>query len=542
MAGDDKQPAKNFASNGIILAVLIATGTAVYNHRAPLEGARPPVTDQPAKLEPARDDPEARLWQDPFGAVLKQYQDEIAKAADGQPDAEAPCTSVHCQSPLASVNGKTLVLAVTVQGSSFSDIVEARRRARYAVVSALGIAGFKPETEDHIHYYRPQACPATYEQPVAPEASSHRGNNAASLAKRKTKQKTALNSGRSESSDASGANSKSKPCLPKTSPWPHQVIPYEWFESADPFRVLVLWIKEDAFGKQPLRSLASLLPLLCPETSGNDCKANATLNIVGPSASTTLEAMLKEVSTADCPAFGGLNNGITFYAFSPTADNKALMPSYLSQNSVHQYLSAKCPHLKFFRTIATDGVLAKALVGELRKRNVDPLSVMDHPQQHVALISEWDTPYGRFFPNSMMRAFLPQWTAKASPMPWLHKFSYLRGLDGQAAAEPGSKKDSKTDSSSSKPSGILDLVKAQTNPNDDARASDRPDGQGQFDYLRRIADDLTALNEDLRAKGEAGIRAIGVVGSDVYDSCLFSVRCGRSFRMLCFSQPILTPC
>jgi hypothetical protein len=82
VADDDKQPAKNLASNGLILAVLIATGAAVYNHMAPLQGARPPVIETPIHQETAIEDVEARLWQDPFVAVAEQYRDQVAKDAN----------------------------------------------------------------------------------------------------------------------------------------------------------------------------------------------------------------------------------------------------------------------------------------------------------------------------------------------------------------------------------------------------------------------------------------------------------------------------
>ena len=61
-----------------------------------------------------------------------------------------------------------------------------------------------------------------------------------------------------------------------------------------------------------------------------------------------------------------------------------------------------------------------------------------------------------------------------------------------------------------------DIFKAPT----DAKPIDRPIGQRQFDYLRRIADHLRKIDEKLRRDDEGSIRAIGVVGSDVFDKLL----------------------
>ena len=49
--------------------------------------------------------------------------------------------------------------------------------------------------------------------------------------------------------------------------------------------------------------------------------------------------------------------------------------------------------------------------------------------------------------------------------------------------------------------------------------ANKAEGQAQFDYLSRLGEQLATLEEQLSAKGEH-IKAIGVVGSDVYDTLL----------------------
>ncbi len=95
-------------------------------------------------------------------------------------------------------------------------------------------------------------------------------------------------------------------------------------------------------------------------------------------------------------------------------------------------------------------------------------------------------------------------------------YSYLKGLDGQLPAfqsggDAGSSK--RDDNGGDSKSGGVDR-------NGDAKRIERPEGQGQFDYLRRLTDQLVVLDHDLRVQRRGSIRAIGVLGSDVYDKLL----------------------
>ena len=63
------------------------------------------------------------------------------------------------------------------------------------------------------------------------------------------------------------------------------------------------------------------------------------------------------------------------------------------------------------------------------------------------------------------------------------------------------------------------LVFCKTQTEDDKL--DRPVGQGQYDYLRRINEQLQSLDNDLRLKRVGKkIDAIGIIGSDVFDKLL----------------------
>ena len=104
-----------------------------------------------------------------------------------------------------------------------------------------------------------------------------------------------------------------------------------------------------------------------------------------------------------------------------------------------------------------------------------------------------------------VRTLLDQSIPKASRKDddWIYTFEYLRGLDGRLPGDPANQ----TGDSSSKEE------KKQT-------PGARPNGHDQTDYLLRIAEVIKAENQRLRDKGKRGFRAIGVLGSDVYDKLL----------------------
>ena len=161
------------------------------------------------------------------------------------------------------------------------------------------------------------------------------------------------------------------------------------------------------------------------------------------------------------------------------------------------------------RTIATADTLADGIVSELRRRRVDPAA------DDVALISEWDTFYGQTIPQAVERKFAPD----GGLHPWIHKFKYLRGLDGLLPSSAG-KEDTKQDKSASsaeKQGGVPDFFKIES----DTQTLERPIGESQYDYLRRISERLHNIDHDLRRRtADKRIKAIGILGGDVFDKLL----------------------
>jgi len=490
MANDEKQPRANLTSNGVILAVLVAASTYFVVHQAPLQGERPAVTEPQLHEKVGKQDIEARLWQDPFTAVARSV---------GKPDpskVEQPCDQKpddsHCRSPLAAVDEETLkntlVIGVTVSGAPYSENIEFRRRLRYAVLAGLDRAGFVPKDPQHIGYFRP-------------------------------KQNDGL-------------------------PLPI-IVPFEWFQKpktdlTQSLSILVSWVNEDALDDKPLEELSWLVSNLRKQgvpSSLNAATANVAMRILGPETSDMLLKMAEEVKTAEVAAIEQPKKvseaskkhdnwsslaGVIFYTYGATVDCTELFRKlYMTQGcvpTVHAYFEKH--GITLFRTVATDDVLALELVGELKRRGVKPRNGKDH----IALISEWDTAYGQRFPTTMENCFAdPEhsdcWrNGESSKYPWVHELRYLRGLDGvlPTVEVSGDQKTVKVAEPAEEQAGVKDANKTQT----DAKASDRPFGDGQQDYLRRIAEQLRKIDEDLRRDDRGSIKAIGVLGSDVFDKLL----------------------
>ena len=137
--------------------------------------------------------------------------------------------------------------------------------------------------------------------------------------------------------------------------------------------------------------------------------------------------------------------------------------------------SSGAPPDSVLRVIATDGAVMGALVPELRRRGIDPTR-RERPDR-IILVSEWDTSYGRELPKALETAICqsgaPCVGAPPRP-PWVHRFSYLRGLDGQIPGAPRS-------------SSRRDSEKVQPESSGPFEPLERAEGTSQVDYLRRLA-------------------------------------------------------
>jgi hypothetical protein len=199
---------------------------------------------------------------------------------------------------------------------------------------------------------------------------------------------------------------------------------------------------------------------------------------------------------------------------------------------------------QYLRVTSGDDQLASILVEELGRRGFTLMPTIETNSagqrsaghyDHIVLLSEADTVHGQYLPRAVQSAFEIQtgmigsdlsdntlrsssaimavtnrrMTAPDIVPDWIHKYQYLRGLDGQM---PGSPRPNTPTSIQSRGSEGTDARA----PTGGAESRERAEGQSQFDYLRRLAARIEHLDNELRRKGEK-VAAIGIFGSDVYD-------------------------
>lgn len=518
MANDEK-PGTNLASGSVIMVALVSTGFYFFHREAPLVDMRP-LAEARLEEHAATQEIEARLWQDPIEAVDKSRDRsgtrEVEQKCQASPRPEAP----PCQLPLDKNDKKTLVLGITVPGAPYPEDVERRRRTRYAVLAGLERAGFAPKDRRHIGYFvwtqPPAAAPFLSEWPPGlpllacdtPSAqrvaclSTASAHSASSVLLFGVLQGTRLNSVQS---------------LPVSSPADPAIIPYENFKKVlqpdeaerdnTTDSILILWLKEDFFIRQPLTALDSLVGLLKRDQ-------DPAVKFIGPSSSDMLHEMVNEATqnglTCDIERRWKYLQDVKFYAYLASAPDEYLFGKLQSScGPLQDYFEKLGIHLQ--RTISTEDTLAAGIRDELKLRRIDPAS------DHIALISEWDTLYGQTLPKAVARAFAP-----IDPTS-IHKFTYLRGLDGLLPSSAGKEdtKQEKSTTTGTKPGGSSDFFKIEG----DTQSLERPIGESQYDYLRRTSAQLHKVDDKLRnERDEEGrekkIKAIGILGGDVFDKLL----------------------
>jgi len=470
---------------GLVVAALLAIGALVIN-KAPLETSRPALTEPHIERIEAAQDVEARLWQDPFGAVDKA-REQMLKQDGGQ-----KADQLHIKSRFAKElrkqiklgdKGGAVVLAVMVSGGPYAEQVEGRRRTRYAVLAGLKARGFVPADSEHLGYFF-------------------------------------LTDDKTDRHDSS------------------PVVPFESFrmehgrdgvpgrDHCSGCRLIVLWLDGSLFTDRPLHTLQALAQQF-GKLAGTPESSNALKirwRVVGPSTSDGLRELVDEAPKLDEEVKAGLKKfDFRFFSTAATApDIELLDKCKISEGcTLSSYLEMH--GVSLLRTIGTDDLLAGALIDELELRGLkvgqanarpgivcpDAESGINTPQEQlpssIAIISEGDTLYGRSLRNQF------RYTAGKRGF-CITRWHYFRGLDGRIPGEAASqvsddptKKDSKNDS--------LEAIGRSNSYNE------RPEGTSQYDYLRRLAISIREEDEALRkAHGrEYGIRAIGVLGNDVYD-------------------------
>ena len=499
MAKESEQPTPKLPTASWLL-IAVAVG-ALWFKDAPLQGSRPADAEKSQQQYSGEQDVDARHWQDPLAAVEHYLRNE----KNGVTSALERHSPAALKAAISDKQGEVIILGIPIRGAPYFENAESRRRARYAVVSGLGAEEFVPYDEEHLGYVR-VALPRP---------------NVVKLAD----------------------------CTARGADCDAVDIPYEWFSSRTnpPRQVLLMWLDDEKFRQRPLRLINHFLQEILPDKAYckdnplvKDC-LNLSIRMLGPRGSTHFRDLLGELMLDWCNnSHAESKHKLVFYSYSATGTDQQLFDTARArirtrdaacdeklkdkQLGIHDSADLLAretvkSQVEIFRTIHTDDKLAETIATELKRRGVNLADQDD--QSHIALVSEWDTLYGRSLPKALCSALVAPLDNKQSPCDpeasfsnrqAIHFYSYLRGLDGQTVGDTAQK-------SSSEASG--DAAKKKSSERPDPSLIERPEGQGQFDYLRRLADAVEATDNELRGGKQPGrIRAIGVLGSDVYDKLL----------------------
>lgn len=481
MADNDKRKLDIPWGTLLPLAAVLAGVLVQYK---PLVSERPSVPNEKTAPVIAEQDVDARLWQDPIGVAQKQkalLDEQIDKGVAKKGSAESHDTSALCnllceRADTFQAPGSVLLLAVMLDAGPYSEQAESRLRARQAVLEGLSESGFVPIDGEHIGFVTAAWPP--------PEANAP------------------------------------SPAIERA-----LVLPWEECEAigdskrvfpAGARRVVVVWLPAANFNVNPLHCFAALINHLAP---GN-LRDKIDVTLIGPANSTGLQNMVREACwyplTQDQPSLALQNalDGVRIISPRATASDSTLLSGVnLSEQCKNKSVQAllegsmECDcrgGLHFVRTIAPDDWVFDELIAELRRRSIPDISQTmpdNRPKvSHIAILSEWDTPYGR----SLGETF----KAKASAQSGIdvHAYQYLRGIDGRLPGDTG--KDNQPEQ----------VQKTQLGQN--TVAVEATEGLNQSDYLRRLARRMKEDNAQGQRGDGSGIRAIGLLGSDIFDKLM----------------------
>ncbi len=503
-----KQSDSKIAVAGALTLVLALAGAMLV--KEPLRSSRPVGTGLDMKATVEEQVVRARLWEDPVAAVqrgLREIKSNRLVATPAPPLTQRLRSLRQAITERVKEGQRVTVLLVTTSGGPYVESTESRIRDRYAVGTALGVSCYVPEQEGQLSF-------------VEWDTSS-----------------------------------------------PLPALPYEWYrlrrtrlcdeESPRSQSVLVVWFPDEALSRGFFAGLTSFSQaLVCREAEkrseclltddrrklvrlNSQLQRAVTFKILGPRSSSAFRSLLAEAGESYSESHVGIGvwpnadgwidlyspwtsamKGLLAYGLKSTGGNGVACDSYMSceQEFARRLTSA---NIRLAYEIGSDDRLFESLVAELERRQVRL------GWDAVILIGEWDSFYGRTLPIEFRAAAckkiatfpeqdletievsvtIKQW---CSDIPHavdlqirrqadyeslrlnVQRYSYLSGLDGEVPGEDKTK-----------------AVRADS-AKDGQR--ERPEGTSQVDYVR-------ALVNRIQDEGE-GARAIGIFGTDPYDSLL----------------------
>lgn len=556
-------------SPAIVWPSLIAAVLGIYSYftySPPLETARPePVSDQGFPSPPTAagvNAVAARLWEDPLAVIYENPQTKVKTTNVGSCSADQlkEYLRVATRTDKSSTSGKQqtsdpdlIVLPVLLPGGMYAEDRERRMRMRYAVVSGLSLGGYRAKFAKRLS----SVTLPVWVDGIAVEAPT--------CIKFTVPFKLFV----TDSTEGMYENAEEEE--------PNRPILVCWIDEGqlgDRPLAVIAQILEHLLGngtamcpaaEYPWLSatLDGLFALLCQPPPRSQDPIQADVRILGPSNSDMLLKMAyendrwfeskpgeedeenrcrtrgpEERSPAEKDPFIACrhNRLLSFGYFSEGKNSKRYLASDVIMYSTRATVAARylrnkdtkdseCALTAFTgegefaaevrsrsgiivaRTIGTDLHLFTALKNELDLRDAWPAGRKGDRKARdgfVVLITERDTLYGRALP-AIFAVKLQKDELAVDKV--LASTTYLRGIDGRTPQHENTSSEGKTNHSHD----------ATGKPRFDEA---KPQGQSQFDYLRRLELELLELQKQLRRDGRRGITAIGVVGTDVFDKLL----------------------
>jgi hypothetical protein len=499
----EKEEEKPASIPWLPLVTLIAVGTGILLFFPQLISLRP-RGGNPLLAENTFEDQtvNARLWQDPLGVAIAarekdqksshsnsimRFQELFIKKCFTNP--EFPLKE---ELRFAEQSNRVQILAVMIPGGPQVDDFERRLRSRRAVIEGLGTAQYYPEEDEEIGYF---CAPWRFLDANIADCVSELEKKRSDDGKRWLPIDQKIQPVRSRSEE-SGRETL--------------VVPYEWYKltgfssrSKTPSQVLVLWLTDSAFRDAPLSRLADLFSWFRLElrTAFGDrgFLPLPHFAVLGPDDAETLQKMVTEATenkwNEETKQYLATTHIYSCRVTVAEIQLLADMPALEQYPTCKVLLEEKVRDLKsvsdfsFDRTIFTDDLIVKAMQRELELRGVKN-------SDHVAFIAEEDAYSSRTLSSTFKSAFVPN----------VYSYTYLRGIDGKLSSVAEEEKDTY--------SAVENVNK---NLLSSLRPNDRSEGLNQADYIRRLAADLQKLNTNLQNIKAGGLKAVGLLGSDVYD-------------------------
>ena len=512
--------ARSSTETWVILAAVAAlvTGGGLFLSK-PFEASRPKSFPVGTQVVSETATIPARLWQDPFSTVAHWHE------AKNQGSKPSHLTSRYQELP-AGVD-QLVVMPVLVYGGFYSESIEKRLRRRYAVLSAAFAQSYRPTNAEIIGHLE-----VTLDKPGEPDKTYS--------------------------------------------------VPFEWLEpnnayydeensaatksvSKDTPHVLLLWLDEHQFGVTQLQELSELLQRIVKIVARDRAlDLNVSVKLLGPSGSRRLHGILSEVTDL-IRLDGNSANEIDivpdsweFSIYSPVATASAKLIVRQNEKAIRKVLghSGKCEEIdpcnmrygdnkytslflieqafhrvgiSFFRTITSDSRLLQEITNkEFGHRRIRPTD----PNEVVILVSEWDTFYGRSLPAAFVQYFRngPKRASRGSGEK-SKQHEEVGDQTDEAGKQGNEARSQSMEAGDTCPRGICQYVymrgldgeilttetsKHKLIVDERAQEVERAVGVNRFDYLRRLAHQIS---EDFSNTPQT-VRAVGVLGSDLYDKLL----------------------